>query len=60
MRRVSVSMRRLESYLGYTKEALERHDLIDALAHLAEVAEISRRLWSEIQSIITNSTAAQP
>jgi hypothetical protein len=53
-------MRRLEHYLGCTKEALERQDLVDALAHLAEVSEISRRLWSEIQSIISNSAAAGP
>jgi hypothetical protein len=53
-------MRRLECYLEYTKQALERGDLIAALPHLAEISEISRRLWSEIQSIVSNSTAARP
>ena len=42
---------RLERYLARVRSDLERGDRAQALADLAELAEISRRLWQRLANL---------
>jgi hypothetical protein len=50
-----VQVTRLERYCRRAKNAVwegEREDLINAMADVAEAAEISRRLWQQLKDYL--------
>jgi hypothetical protein len=54
-----VAAKRLETYSRRTKDKIwsgQRADFINALADVAEVNEISRRLYGHLENLIKNST----
>ena len=51
-RMVALTFGRLERYVECTRDALDRGDLVQAMADTAEVAEISRRLWVMLQAAV--------
>jgi hypothetical protein len=51
--KVCIALARLDLYLARTKDALERGDRPDAMAHVAELSEIARRLWLHLQDSST-------
>ena len=56
LHRIRVRSVRLQRYANWTKEKIWRgsqRDFIEALAHCAEAGEQARRLYSELQKLIS-------
>jgi hypothetical protein len=49
---ITRSLERIALYLKRVRDNLERGDRSQALADLAELSEISRRLWNRLQRSI--------
>jgi hypothetical protein len=53
---LSVALDRLALYLSRVRDDLRRGDRNQALANLAELTEISRRLWNRLAALQTRQT----
>ena len=47
---LSTALGRLDRYMFRVKQAIRKGDLVVALADTAELSEISRRLWVQLES----------